>query len=231
LDLKTSHWKFDKEVTDVFDNHVRQSVPLYEEIHSLVADISCWYIRDNTNVYDIGTSTGEAIANISKLHEGRNIQYIGIDTSSSMIQKARERFKDQANVSIVLDDITGTHLDVCNASYITSILMIQFIDPSKRQDVVDKIYKGLNLGGAFLLVEKVIGSTTRFDQMYIELYHEMKLKNGLTIDHVLNKARSLRGVQSPNTIEENISMLNNAGFKEVDIFFKWNNFTGLIATK
>lgn len=231
MDLQTSHWKFDQNVANVFDEHVRQSIPLYDEIHAMIADISCWFVSDNTSVYDIGTSTGEAIANISKLHEGKNVKYVGLDSSEAMVKKARQRFKDRSNVSIMHDDIARSSLDIRDASYITSVLTAQFINPSIRQRAINKIYEGLNVGGGFVLVEKVIGSTPRFDQMYVELYHEMKLKNGLTIDHVLNKMRSLRGVQRPNTIEENRDMLKQAGFKDIDIFFKWSNFTAFLATK
>jgi tRNA (cmo5U34)-methyltransferase len=67
--------------------------------------------------------------------------------------------------------------------------------------------------------------------MYVELYHELKLKNGLSMEHVFNKSRSLRGVQRPNTIEENREMLSVAGFKDIDIFFKWANFTAFLAMK
>lgn len=231
MNLTQSHWKFDHQVTAVFDQHVRQSVPLYEEIHSLVADLSCWFVASNTNVYDIGTSTGESLHNISLLHDGKGVYFIGYDTSESMIREVRERFKDRSEIITSLADITRDATTIRNASYVTSILTMQFIDPNKRQDVVQKIYDGLNAGGAFVLVEKIIGATTRFDQIYIELYHEMKLKNGLSLDHVQNKARSLRGVQRPNTIEENRDMLKTAGFKDIDIFFKWNNFTGFIAMK
>lgn len=231
MDLTQSHWKFDHKVTEVFDDHVRQSVPLYEEIHRLVADISCWFVSGNTNVYDIGTSTGEALANISALHNGKSVSYIGYDQSESMIKKAKERFKNRDDVQIILSDATDDALTLRNASYVTSILTMQFIDPSKRQSVINRIYDGLNIGAGFVLVEKIIGSTPRFDQIYVELYHEMKLKNGLTIDHVLNKARSLRGVQRPNTIAENQEMLKQAGFTNIDIFFKWNNFTAFLAMK
>jgi tRNA (cmo5U34)-methyltransferase len=231
MNLNTSEWKFDEKVTPVFDEHVRQSVPLYEEIHALVADISCWFVEDNTTVYDIGTSTGEALENIAKRHTKKQVQYVGIDASESMVKKARERFANRHDITIHHADVTSWTLGIRNASYIASILTAQFIAPQKRQEVINKIYNGLNIGGGFVLVEKIIGSTPRFDQIFIELYHEMKLRNGLSVDHVINKARSLRGVQRPNTIDENLQMLKDAGFKDIDIFFKWNNFAGFLAMK
>lgn len=229
--IKTAHWAFDATVTEVFDDHVRQSVPLYEEIHRLIADMSCWFVEDKTNIYDIGTSTGETIANLSAIHQGKDLQYIGVDSSESMFKKAKDRFKDRSDVQIRLGDATDYLFSIRNASFVTSVLTMQFIPHESRAGLIQKIYNGMRAGGGFILVEKVIGSTPRFDQMYVELYHELKLKNGLSLDHVMNKARSLRGVQRPNTIEENREMLKEAGFKDIDIFFKWSNFTAFIATK
>lgn len=61
-DLITSipgEWKFDEQVSQHFDTHVRKSVPLYEEVQKAVIEISEWFIRDNSVVYDLGSSTGE----------------------------------------------------------------------------------------------------------------------------------------------------------------------------
>jgi tRNA (cmo5U34)-methyltransferase len=108
---------------------------------------------------------------------------------------------------------------------------LQFIPKRKRQDVINKIYEGLNKGGALIVVEKVVGNNARFDEMFIELYHDFKLENGLTEKEVFAKSRSLRGVMQPNTTSENIEMLNKAGFADIDIFYKWCNFVGFIAVK
>lgn len=64
-DLITSipgEWKFDEQVSQHFDTHVRKSVPLYEEVQKAVIEISEWFIRDNSVVYDLGSSTGETIS-------------------------------------------------------------------------------------------------------------------------------------------------------------------------
>ena len=55
-DLITSipgEWKFDEQVSQHFDTHVRKSVPLYEEVQKAVIEISEWFIRDNSVVYEV----------------------------------------------------------------------------------------------------------------------------------------------------------------------------------
>lgn len=234
IDNKTlseqANWKFDKGIAEIFDSHVRKSVPLYDNFHNTIGDLSEWFIEENTNVYDIGTSTGEGLSNLICHHKNRVVNYIGIDNSVDMLEKAKENLRGY-NVTLINGDITNSDIEIYNASFITSILTLQFIPQRKRKQVIEQAYKGLNKGGALVIVEKVIGNNARFDEMFIELYHDFKLSNGLSEEEVFAKARAIRGIMSPNTVQENISILEEVGFNDVDIFFKWCNFVGFIAIK
>ena len=168
--------------------------------------------------------------NLISHHLNKKINYIGIDSSADMIHKAQENLKDY-DVTLINGDITNGDININNASFITLILTLQFIPQRKRKSLIEKIYKGLNKGGSLVIVEKVIGNNARFDEMFIELYHDFKLSNGLTEEEVFAKSRAIRGVMSPNTVQENIDMLQDVGFKDVDMFFKWCNFAGFVAIK
>jgi len=177
MNLEKSNWRFDENVVPVFDEHVKQSVPMYEEIHNLITDISGWFIEEGSNVYDVGTSTGKVIANHLGNFPSKEVNYIGIDNSKEMVEKAKNTFKDKPNVSLLNEDVTEG-FEFKNASITTSVLTNQFIPERKRQDLTNRIYKGLNQGGVYILVEKVIGSNARFNEIWTELYHDLKQKNG-----------------------------------------------------
>ena len=225
-----ANWKFDKEIVNIFDSHVRKSVPLYDNFHNIIGDLSEWFVEDNTNVYDIGASTGIGLNNLISHNINKKVNYIGVDSSAEMLKKARNNLKN-CNATLINGDITNSDIEIYNASFITSILTLQFIPRRKRIQVIKKAYKGLNKGGALVIVEKVIGNNARFDEMFIELYHDFKLSNGLSEKEVFAKSRAIRGVMSPNTVQENIDILKEVGFKDIDIFFKWCNFAGIIAVK
>lgn len=226
-----SSWEFNGDVVPVFDKHVRDHVPMYEEFHRLITDISGWFIDNETSVYDIGTSLGEVIKNLKNVYKHKNVKYFGVDASAEMVNEAKSRFLNEPDVFIELTDVTSNQFEITNASLVTSVLSMMFIKKRYRQDVVNKIHNGLNDGGAFVLVEKVVGNNANFDSIFVDLYHEFKLRNGLTEKQVIEKSRSIRGVLRPNTFDENIKMLNDAGFENIDTFFKWNNFAGIVAIK
>lgn len=226
-----SDWKFDEKIVPIFNEHVRQSVPMYDEFHRMITDISAWFLEDGTNMYDIGSSTGEVFKNIVDKYPKKDINFIGIDNSKEMVEKSLESFEGKENITFKYGDLTKENIKFKNACLATSVLTLQFISHRHRQDIVNKVYEGLNEGGCLIVVEKVVGSNARFNEMWIEMYHEMKIRNGLTEEQVFNKASAIRGVMRPYTVQENIEMLNNAGFKDVDTFFKWNNFAGFVAIK
>ena len=225
-------WSFDKDVTGKFNDHVRQSVPGYDIFHSLAVGIASFFIQNDTNVYDLGTSTGEGLRNLLARFKGvrSNVDYIGVDNSKPMCDAAQECVKSDG-VSILNTDITWDAFTMHNASLVTSFLTLQFLPIHKRQAVVQKIYDGLNVGGGFILVEKVVGESAQTDEIFVDLYHDFKLDQGLTKEHIFDKSRSIRGVMRPITLSDNVKMLKQAGFRHVDVFFKHLNFVGVVGVK
>ena len=217
-------WEFNEEVAKCFDTHVRQSVFMYDEFHKSIIKMSNFFIEDNTNILDVGTSTGELLM---KLPYNETCNYIGIDTEEGMINKAQEKLENKYKLQV------GNILDykITNCSLITMVLVLQFIKNKDKELALQNIYNSLNKGGAFMFVDKIKTPTLDIHDMYNDLYYDFKRENGLTDTEILDKNVSLRGVQKCLTLEENMQLMKNVGFKDMDIFLKYNNFVGVIAIK
>ena len=79
--------------------------------------------------------------------------------------------------------------------------------------------------------EKIRGSDARFQDLLTFLYFDFKRLNGLKDNQILNKEISLRSVLEPYTINENISFLKRAGFKDIMPISQYLNFVGFLAIK
>ena len=108
---------------------------------------------------------------------------------------------------------------------------LQFIRPLNRQKVLDQIFSGMKNNSALIIIEKVLGNDSLFNRMYIDLYFRYKASVGYSDLEIKNKRESLENVLIPYRIDENIELLQRSGFKSVDIFFKWFNWSGIIAVK
>lgn len=226
---KVSGWQFDDSVTDIFDDHVNQSVPLYGDIQNIVANISDFFIDTNCPIYDLGCSTGETISKINLRHFDKNLKFIGIDESLSMLNKAKEKTYLVKNINLVnskIEDYTFKE----KTNLIISILTLHFLPVGERKKVISNIYNALNEGGAFLLVEKTYPQNVQCNDIFTQLYHDFKETKGLTALEIRDKDKSLRSKLIPLSLDENIKILQDQGFK-TDIFFKYLNFAGIICLK
>ena len=219
------NWRFNDEVVKVFDEHVKKSVPLYQLFHKDILDMSVYFVQNNTNVIDIGTSTGVLLKGLYDINKSRNAKYIGIDIEESMINECNNRYEDmEFKVCDALD------YDYSNSSVITAMLSFQFIPKKERVKILSKIYNGLNEDGAFFMVEKIKNNIPDIHDIYNDIYYDFKREN-IKDEEILDKNISLRGIMKPLTLEENISNLKEVGFNKIDVFMKYNNFVGIIAIK
>lgn len=229
IDAGNAGWTFEG-IADQFDDHVRLSVPLYDEGHELACRLGDFFMPAGATVVEIGTSTGVLAQKFLAHHRGRgDIRYLGIDRVAGMIDVARQRCAGDPRAEFVVDDIATANFD--GASLVLSYCTMQFVHPSVRQQLFDKVFSALHWGGAFFLFEKVRAPDARFQDLTTQLYHEFKLRNGFDEKEILNKQRSLKGVLEPFSTQGNLDLLARAGFKDVMTLIKYVCFEGFLAIK
>ncbi len=108
---------------------------------------------------------------------------------------------------------------------------MQFINPSLRQELFNRIFSSLNWGGAFIMFEKVRARDARFQDIATATYNEFKLNNGYKAQEIFNKTRSLKGILEPFSTRGNSELLDRAGFKDYMQVFKYICFSGFLAIK
>lgn len=230
--LPAGKWEFDGDVTTVFDDMLRRSIPQYDTMREACFDLACKYRQEKTWIIDLGCSRGEAIAALVDRFGVHN-QYCGVDVSEPMLDAARQRFAGYINTGIV--EIRNLDLRTAypphGASVTMCVLALQFTPIEYRQKILRNIYTHLTDGGALILVEKVLGADADMDEIMVDLYYRMKAANGYTQEQIERKRLSLEGVLVPVTARWNEELLKMAGFRHVDCFWRWMNFAGWVAVK
>ncbi len=224
-------WKFNKNVANSFDKHVRQSIPFYDQIQSYICSLSEWFLKDKSTIYDLGCSTGETAKNINNFNFNRNVnfKYVGLDNSQQMINLAKKKIKNK-NYKFVKADINKYKFKK-NSDLFISLLLFPFLSLDQREQILLKIYKSLKVGGALIIVDKCYSEYPAIQDIFNQIYFDEKIKNKLTKNQVLNKAKSLRGTMNIYQQNEILNFCRKAGFKKIDIFFKWFNFVGIVLIK
>jgi tRNA (cmo5U34)-methyltransferase len=230
ISVANAAWSFSGKTAEVFPDHVRRSVPFYEEGHDLVCQLSDFFIGPSSLTYELGTSVGELLRKLALRHRHRSgCRWTGIDIEADMVERARAATRDLPNVSIEVDDIITCELE--KADVIASYYCLQFIPPRHRQEVISKIYDALHWGGAFIWFEKVRGPDARFQDILSALYVDYKLERQYTPEEIVAKSRSLKGVLVPFSTQGNLDLLARAGFVDVMTVFRYLCFEGVVAIK
>lgn len=230
IEAHNADWNFGGSIPDNFDEHVRASIPFYEQGHELVCQISDFFCGKDSVCYDVGASTGGLLRRLAQHHARKpTIRWVGLDVEPAMVAKAQQRCSDLQNVTILHDDVRNFAFE--RTDLVVAYYTLQFVPPRDRQAVFDKIYHTLHWGGAFVLFEKVRGPDARFQDLLTSLYTDFKVANGLKAEEIVAKSRSLKGVLEPFSSEGNRGLLERAGFVDIMPIFRYLCFEGIVAIK
>lgn len=224
-------WEFDEQVASVFEDMLKRSIPGYDEMRDLVGGIALRYCGKNGgSILDLGCSHGEQLARLSKIMP--RAQCDGIEISEPMLLRARDRHMENPQVSIRTHDLReGFPRYHHKRNVVLSILTLQFVPIEYRQELVSGALNSLVEGGAFIFVEKVLGSSASMQDLLVCEYIAKKLRSGYGNEQVEAKRRALEGVLVPVTAAWNEDMLRNAGFRHVECFWRNLNFAGWVAVR
>lgn len=221
---------FDRRTAEVFDDMVGRSVPYYEEIQRMVGELAADFAQPGTRLYDLGCSTGTTLARLDPLI-APDVAFIGIDNAPAMLAKARAKL-EAAGLSRPLELICADFEDgppLAEASVITIILTLQFVRPLQREALLRRLRRALQPGGCLILVEKLICAESTLNRLFIRHYYDLKRRNGYSATEIAQKREALENVLIPYREDENRELLRRAGFSQIEPFFRWYNFCGLLA--
>jgi len=213
-----------------FDNHIDTSVRGYSQLWGDILSLSKYFVEDYTQVVDMGCSSGKLLKGMIEQNQKHipHAQYTGIEIEEDFFGDYNMDEEKYHQLSYFRGDVR--EFDFQNCSLVTSIFTLQFMSPKDRQDVLNRVYKGLNTGGAFIFSEKTFSCNPRVQDMMTFMYYDYKRQH-FTDKEILDKEVQLRHMMKPNTKTEMFDMCYDAGFKDLHVFWQNFNFYGVIALK
>lgn len=221
-------FEFNQDVARVFQDMITRSVPGYELLLQMIALYASVFVRDQSNIYDLGCSLGEVSRIIAEQTRKLDCAIIAVDNSPSMIRKCQQ-FGDSGNIDWRCDDIQN--IEIGNASMVVLNLTLLFIDRDQRQSLITGIARGLNEGGVLVLSEKVLLDPELENQRMVQLHQAFKKMQGYSDLEISQKRTALENVLLPDSQAMHQQRLKQAGFSEVYQCFRCFNFVSYLAIK
>jgi tRNA (cmo5U34)-methyltransferase len=158
--LKVQPFEFNTEVAREFDDMLNRSVPFYKESIRRQSQLAAKFYQPGSRIYDLGCSHGNLGIMVLDQFKEKPFKMVAVDSSKPMIEKYSKRLGKYDNASRInlvcgfLED-----MQIKNASVVLINLTLQFLDKEKRDNLIKKIYHGMNPNGILVLTEKTIQAT------------------------------------------------------------------------
>ena len=231
--LKTvADFTFDEQVTRVFPDMIKRSVPGYETIVSSIGSLAAPFVANGGRCYDLGCSLGASTLSLRQHIPADNSTIISIDNSPEMIKRCHELIElDSAAPHVELICANIQDVPITDASVVILNFTLQFIPIEERHALLLKICRGLRKGGALILSEKIAFTDPTLQQLMTEKHHDFKRANGYSDLEISQKRTALENVMVPETIHCHQQRLSIVGFSCAEVWFQCLNFASMIAIK
>jgi len=225
-----SEFAFDKKVVEVFDNMVLRSVPGYKQMLELIGLAGRTYPTPNSNIYDLGCSTGAATLAVLSNLKLESVKIFAVDNSKDMLHQCKDNLSHvKGDIQYVYDDITDVKIK--NASLIILNLTLQFISTKNRSVLVKHIFDNLLPGGALIISEKIVYEDNETNRIFTSLHESFKKENGYSDTEIAKKRKAIENVLIPESMERHLKRLSDAGFKRPLVQMQCINFASFLAVK
>lgn len=228
----TTGFKFDEQVVKVFPDMIARSVPGYELVVPMIALLARRYAQADSRIYDLGCSLGAVSLAMAKAVKEPGVEILAVDNSSAMINRLQNTLEANSThvpVTALLGDVLETRIE--NASLVVLNFTLQFVDPERRQGLIERISNGLRDGGALIVSEKI-----RFEEDDEQLdqtdwHHDFKRTQGYSDLEIAQKRNALEDILRPDTEHAHLERMRRAGFSRQRRWFQCFSFASYIAFK
>ena len=228
---------FNEDVAKVFDDMVSRSVPLYREVNDFLLYWVHRYYREGTVIVDLGCSTGTTLDLICRSFEADSstrLKLVGIDNSKAMVEKCKEKLKwanNKHSIDIFEASISDFKLMNSRASFVIVNYTLQFLPIREREAILSKIHKWLIPNGVLFVSEKLRNIDPELQETTTSIYEDFKMRRGYSKHYIAQKKEALMNVLVPYTENGLKAVLKSAGFDQINLAVKWNNFATFTAKK
>ncbi len=151
-----------------------------------------------------------------------------IDFSQPMLDLARQRLGDDPRITYTLADYATTPLPLCDA--VVSSLSIHHLADEQKRALFPLILRALKPGGVFVNADQVAGPTPALNDLYQQRWLEGVRALGATAQQIADSlCRQQEDRRTP--VETQLTWLREAGFKDVDCWYKSNSFAVFAGTR
>ena len=233
-DFKESSWN-----NEEFSKNYLEKADIYiVERRKMLSMISAFYmhfLKDRQMVYVLDLGCGDGVLTEELLKIDTSITATLVDGSHSMLKGAHERLRAYQNVHFIeatFQEILHGNVELGIFDLCVSSLAIHHLNRENKALLFRYLFNHLKSGGFFLNLDVVLPPSEEIGGWYCVLWknwmQNMVDQFGVhdeKPDDIINRYKDPASMNNPDTLEAQLTALKEAGFRDVDCYYKNGIFT------
>jgi tRNA (cmo5U34)-methyltransferase len=208
-------------VSNEYDEQIRNTIPYYDAIHKETIELVRAYCPGPEIWLDTGCGTGTLIAKVYEEFPGT--EFYLTDPSAAMLEKAKEKMDEKKYKRIHFLPLSGSESlewkEKERPDVITAIQAHHYFDREGRKRAVKNCYSILKDKGLFITFENIRPASPAAVDLGMKRWKAFQIERGKTSSAVEAHLARFDREFFPVTIKEHLDLLNDTGFKTVELFW------------
>ncbi|MFA6548681.1 MAG: class I SAM-dependent methyltransferase [Candidatus Margulisiibacteriota bacterium] len=211
---------FDSEAK-VFDANILKSVPYYRQMINVIIDMLPFPRSKKVILMDIGTGTGNIAFNLKTAFPNSDLTCL--DLSPNMLKIAGDKLASFKGVKYVVADAAAYKFDRQYDAIVSSLTLHHLETDADKHAFHLKAFKALKKGGFFINADILVAPDKKMQAVNISKWKGFILKSSSPA-FVADRYKMYKAEDRPAVILNELDSLRRAGFKSVEVFWKYYNF-------
>lgn len=212
-----------------YDGIIKNLIPYYHNMVEVLVNTLPFGNSREIEMIDLGCGTGTISRAVRDVFPKAKLTCV--DISEKMLKVAAGKLSDVSDATFINRNFDDFIFDQKYDAVVSSLALHHLETKQDKLEFYKKIYSCLNDGGVFINADVVLASSEELQKRYIEQWKSFMSKN-VPEDEVKNKwIPTYYEEDRPVSMMDHIEMLKDAGFKTIDIVWKYYNFAVYMAVK
>lgn len=217
--------QFDTVAKD-YDSQRKQLIPCFDDYYNLPLTM-LEYEGKSPAILDIGSGTGLYASLLYEKYP--DAHFTLIDMSDKMLAVAKKRFAGLPTVEYIVADYTKYDFDK-KFDIVLSALSIHHLNAEHKRKLYAKCFRWLNDNGVFLNADMVLSPFPDIEKRLYALWGKHIENSGLSREEIQQGYERIK-LDDPSTADEQLGWLEEAGFSQFDIVYKYLHYCVFYAKK